>query len=128
MLNCYCVLTDLSKNRFGEIPPEVCEYTSMESLNCYYNVIKSIPEAITQLQLLTHLNLRSVLGWETPELFHFTVIICWSGKKIAKKYTPDLSGKRDLGSTSHTLCSVNHSHSWHLSLCPPDWKSVLAPH
>ncbi|KAJ8310503.1 hypothetical protein KUTeg_012368 [Tegillarca granosa] len=49
--------TDLSKNRFSEIPREVCEYTSMEKLNCYHNVIKVIPEAIVQLQALTHLNI-----------------------------------------------------------------------
>ncbi|XP_070172982.1 leucine-rich repeat and calponin homology domain-containing protein 1-like isoform X2 [Littorina saxatilis] len=49
--------TDLSKNRLSEVPSEVCEYSNMERLNCYHNIIKSIPEAIVQLQSLTHLNL-----------------------------------------------------------------------
>ncbi|XP_076453861.1 uncharacterized protein LOC143289000 [Babylonia areolata] len=49
--------TDLSKNRFSEVPTEVCDYCNMERLNCYHNIIKSIPEAIVQLQALTHLNL-----------------------------------------------------------------------
>ena len=55
----WCV-TDLSKNRLSEMPVEVCEYSNMERLNCYHNIIKSIPEAIVQLQALTHLNLRFV--------------------------------------------------------------------
>lgn len=42
------------------MPKEVCSYISMEKLNCYHNVIKSIPEAIVQLQALTYLNLRYV--------------------------------------------------------------------
>ena len=55
----FCV-SDLSKNRFGEVPTEVCDYCNMERLNCYHNIIKSIPDAIVQLQSLTHLNLWSV--------------------------------------------------------------------
>eukprot|EP00105_Crassostrea_gigas_P006334 XP_011420232.1 PREDICTED: leucine-rich repeat and calponin homology domain-containing protein 2 isoform X7 [Crassostrea gigas] len=49
------VSIDLSKNRFTEIPPEIFEYRSAECLNCYYNAIKFVPEALLQLQNLTHL-------------------------------------------------------------------------
>uniref|UniRef100_A0A8C9ZH61 Leucine rich repeats and calponin homology domain containing 2 n=1 Tax=Sander lucioperca TaxID=283035 RepID=A0A8C9ZH61_SANLU len=56
---------DLSKNRLTEIPPEVCLFAPLESLNLYHNCIKCIPEAIINLQMLTYLdvsrNLLSVL-------------------------------------------------------------------
>ncbi|BFZ06102.1 hypothetical protein BsWGS_09141 [Bradybaena similaris] len=51
------VLVDVSRNRLIEVPHEVCEYLYVTRLNCYHNVIRSIPEAIRQLQNLTHLNL-----------------------------------------------------------------------
>lgn len=53
-----CFHSDLSKNRFGEIPPEVCMFAPLESLNLYHNCIKMIPEAIVNLQMLTYLNVR----------------------------------------------------------------------
>uniref|UniRef100_A0A8P4KLP4 Leucine-rich repeats and calponin homology (CH) domain containing 2 n=1 Tax=Dicentrarchus labrax TaxID=13489 RepID=A0A8P4KLP4_DICLA len=56
---------DLSKNRLTEIPPEVCLFAPLESLNLYHNCIKCVPEAIINLQMLTYLdisrNLLSVL-------------------------------------------------------------------
>ncbi|GAB1600914.1 leucine-rich repeat and calponin homology domain-containing protein 4-like isoform X2 [Argonauta hians] len=51
------VYADISKNRFTEIPPEVGEYASLERLNCYHNLIRTIPENVGHLQVLTHLNL-----------------------------------------------------------------------
>uniref|UniRef100_A0A8C2HX13 Leucine-rich repeats and calponin homology (CH) domain containing 2 n=1 Tax=Cyprinus carpio TaxID=7962 RepID=A0A8C2HX13_CYPCA len=48
---------DLSKNRFCEIPPEVCIFAPLESLNLYHNCIKVVPEAIINLQMLTYLNI-----------------------------------------------------------------------
>ncbi|XP_052216760.1 serine-rich adhesin for platelets-like [Dreissena polymorpha] len=51
------ISADVSKNRLSELPKELCSYISMEKLNCYHNVIKSIPECIIQLQALTFLNL-----------------------------------------------------------------------
>ena len=52
------LLSDLSKNRFTEIPREICEYRSIERIRCYNNIIRIIPEALVQLQALAHLNLR----------------------------------------------------------------------
>ncbi|KAM8835311.1 leucine-rich repeat and calponin homology domain-containing protein 2 isoform 5-T5 [Synchiropus picturatus] len=56
---------DLSKNRLSEIPPDVCLFAPLESLNLYHNCIKFIPEGIINLQMLTYLdisrNLLSVL-------------------------------------------------------------------
>eukprot|EP00106_Octopus_bimaculoides_P006903 XP_014774345.1 PREDICTED: leucine-rich repeat and calponin homology domain-containing protein 4-like isoform X8 [Octopus bimaculoides] len=51
------VYADISKNRFTEIPEEIGEYASLERLNCYHNLIRSIPENVGHLQVLTHLNL-----------------------------------------------------------------------
>ncbi|XP_014664562.1 PREDICTED: leucine-rich repeat and calponin homology domain-containing protein 3-like isoform X6 [Priapulus caudatus] len=51
------VLADLSKNRLSEIPEVVCEYWSLESMTCYCNNIRVIPDAVTNLQYLTRLNL-----------------------------------------------------------------------
>ncbi|XP_052412373.1 leucine-rich repeat and calponin homology domain-containing protein 2 isoform X1 [Carassius gibelio] len=48
---------DLSKNCFGEVPPEVCMFSPLESLNLYHNCIKVVPEAIINLQMLTYLNI-----------------------------------------------------------------------
>lgn len=50
---------DLSRNRLSELPPEVCHFAPLESLNLYHNCIKSVPEGIVNLQMLTYLNVRS---------------------------------------------------------------------
>ncbi|XP_021059005.1 leucine-rich repeat and calponin homology domain-containing protein 1 isoform X3 [Mus pahari] len=51
------VQADLSKNRLVEVPMELCQFVSLEILNLYHNCIRVIPEAIVNLQMLTHLNL-----------------------------------------------------------------------
>uniref|UniRef100_A0A671R8E0 Leucine-rich repeats and calponin homology (CH) domain containing 2 n=1 Tax=Sinocyclocheilus anshuiensis TaxID=1608454 RepID=A0A671R8E0_9TELE len=48
---------DFSKNHFCEIPPEVCTFAPLESLNLYHNCIKVVPETIINLQMLTYLNI-----------------------------------------------------------------------
>lgn len=58
----YSCLADLSKNRLTEIPPEVCLFAPLESLNLYHNCIKCIPEAIINLQMLTYLDIRWVIA------------------------------------------------------------------
>lgn len=54
----FSLFVDLSKNRFSEVPKEVCDHAMLEELNCYHNVIKAIPESIGRLQNLTFINLR----------------------------------------------------------------------
>ncbi|KFV60435.1 Leucine-rich repeat and calponin homology domain-containing protein 1, partial [Tyto alba] len=49
--------SDLSKNRLTEVPTELCNFVSLETLNLYHNCIKIIPDAIVNLQMLTYLNL-----------------------------------------------------------------------
>ncbi|XP_078470192.1 LOW QUALITY PROTEIN: leucine-rich repeat and calponin homology domain-containing protein 1-like [Lampetra planeri] len=54
---------DLSRNRLSEVPLDVCHYVSMETLYLYHNCIKSIPDPLGNLQVLTYLNLsRNQLG------------------------------------------------------------------
>ncbi len=55
------LFSDISKNRYSEVPPSLCEYQSMEELNCYHNVIRILPQALVQLQSLVKLNLRYAL-------------------------------------------------------------------
>ncbi|KAK7486504.1 hypothetical protein BaRGS_00022305 [Batillaria attramentaria] len=87
---------DLSKNRFSEVPPEVCDYSSMERLNCYHNIIKSIPEAIIQLQALTHLNLSrnqlTVLPVSLCALTSLEVLLASNNKLVS---LPEEIGKLD---------------------------------
>lgn len=56
--SCCCHDADLSRNRFTEVPVDICNCGSVERLNCYHNVIKSLPDAMIQLQNLVYLNLR----------------------------------------------------------------------
>ncbi|XP_028654003.1 leucine-rich repeat and calponin homology domain-containing protein 4 isoform X2 [Erpetoichthys calabaricus] len=48
---------DLSKNRLSELPEEVCQFISLESLSLYHNCARSIPEAVCNLQALTYINI-----------------------------------------------------------------------
>lgn len=54
----YICFSDLSRNRFTEIPSDVWLFAPLETLNLYHNCIKTIPEAIKNLQMLTYLNIR----------------------------------------------------------------------
>ncbi|KAG8197393.1 hypothetical protein JTE90_013514 [Oedothorax gibbosus] len=51
------IKADLSKNRLSEVPEEICFCPLLEDLDCYGNVIRSIPEVIINLHSLAHLNL-----------------------------------------------------------------------
>lgn len=50
-------VSDLSKNRFSELPEEVSEFLFLERLVCYHNAIKHIPDTISSLQCLNFLDL-----------------------------------------------------------------------
>ncbi|XP_048087122.1 leucine-rich repeat and calponin homology domain-containing protein 2 isoform X4 [Alosa alosa] len=77
---------DLSKNRFTEIPPEVCLFAPLEALNLYHNCIKCIPEAIVNLQMLTYLNIsRNLLSTLPKYLFNLPlrVLVVSNNKLVA---------------------------------------------
>ncbi|XP_076828997.1 leucine-rich repeat and calponin homology domain-containing protein 4 isoform X2 [Brachyhypopomus gauderio] len=48
---------DLSKNRLCELPEELCQFISLETLSIYHNCVRSVPSSLCQLQALTYLNL-----------------------------------------------------------------------
>ncbi|KAL7875898.1 hypothetical protein AOLI_G00108610 [Acnodon oligacanthus] len=48
---------DLSKNRLCELPEELCQFISLETLSIYHNCVRSLPASLCQLQALTYLNL-----------------------------------------------------------------------
>lgn len=63
------VVVDLSKNRFSEVPSEICEFYLLERLDCYHNTIRSIPDSVITLHSLTYLDLsRNQLTSVSPVL------------------------------------------------------------
>ncbi|XP_035266356.1 leucine-rich repeat and calponin homology domain-containing protein 2-like isoform X3 [Anguilla anguilla] len=88
---------DLSKNRLTEIPPEVCLFAPLESLNLYHNCIRAVPEAIINLQMLTYLNIsRNLLSTLPKYLFDLPLkVLVVSNNKLIS--VPEEIGKcRDL--------------------------------
>ncbi|XP_063786778.1 leucine-rich repeat and calponin homology domain-containing protein 4 isoform X2 [Pseudophryne corroboree] len=48
---------DLSRNRFSEVPGDLCHLVSLEYLNLYHNCLRSLPPSLSNLQVLTYLNI-----------------------------------------------------------------------
>ncbi|XP_053329623.1 leucine-rich repeat and calponin homology domain-containing protein 2 [Spea bombifrons] len=88
---------DLSRNRFTEIPPDICMFAPLETLNLYHNCIKCIPEAVRNLQMLTYLNIsRNLLSTLPKHLFDLPLkVLVVSNNKLVS--IPEEVGKlRDL--------------------------------
>ncbi|XP_060519079.1 leucine-rich repeat and calponin homology domain-containing protein isoform X2 [Cylas formicarius] len=51
------VIADLSKNRFTELPDIITGFYFLERLQCYHNSIRTLPDAISNLQCLSFLDL-----------------------------------------------------------------------
>ncbi|XP_016111932.1 leucine-rich repeat and calponin homology domain-containing protein 4-like [Sinocyclocheilus grahami] len=65
---------DLSKNRLCEVPEEVCQFVSLETLSLYHNCVRSLTPSLCQLQALTYLNLRYT---HTPPQIHMVLsVVC----------------------------------------------------
>ncbi|XP_068107014.1 leucine-rich repeat and calponin homology domain-containing protein 2 isoform X2 [Hyperolius riggenbachi] len=84
---------DLSKNRFTEIPHDVCLFAPLETLNLYHNCIKCIPETIKNLQMLTYLNIsRNLLSTLPKYLFDLPLkVLVISNNKLVS--IPEEVGK-----------------------------------
>ncbi|KAM7365966.1 hypothetical protein PAMP_015441 [Pampus punctatissimus] len=48
---------DLCKNRLCELPEELCQFISLETLSLYHNGMRSLSSSLGNLQALTYLNL-----------------------------------------------------------------------
>ncbi|KAJ8008024.1 hypothetical protein DPEC_G00100440 [Dallia pectoralis] len=60
---------DLAKNRLGELPEELCQFISLETLSLYHNCVRSLTSSLCQLQALTYLNLsRNLLSSLPPSV------------------------------------------------------------
>lgn len=55
---CHVLSSDLSKNRLCELPEELCQLMSLETLSLYHNGMRSLSSSLSNLQALTYLNLR----------------------------------------------------------------------
>lgn len=53
-------LSDLSRNRFTELPDEVTGFLFLETLLLNQNVLRSIPDTVRSLSCLSFLDLRWV--------------------------------------------------------------------
>ncbi|KAL6083972.1 hypothetical protein STEG23_002491 [Scotinomys teguina] len=84
---------DLSRNRFTEIPSDVWLFAPLETLNLYHNCIKTIPEAIKNLQMLTYLNIsRNLLSTLPKYLFDLPLkVLVVSNNKLVS--IPEEIGK-----------------------------------
>ncbi|KAM9312411.1 leucine-rich repeat and calponin homology domain-containing protein 4 [Gastrophryne carolinensis] len=74
---------DLSRNRFSELPAELCQLVSLEVLNLYHNCLRSLPPCVSNLQSLTHLNIsRNLIASLPPYLCRLplTVLIASNNK------------------------------------------------
>ncbi|XP_040886747.1 leucine-rich repeat and calponin homology domain-containing protein 4 [Toxotes jaculatrix] len=66
---------DLSKNRLCELPDELCQFISLETLSLYHNGMRSLCSSLANLQALTYLNLsRNLLSSLPPSVFQLPLL------------------------------------------------------
>ncbi|XP_026173768.1 leucine-rich repeat and calponin homology domain-containing protein 4 isoform X2 [Mastacembelus armatus] len=66
---------DLSKNRLCELPEELCQFISLETLSLYHNGMRSLSSSLANLQALTYLNLsRNLLSSLPPSVFQLPLL------------------------------------------------------
>ncbi|GAB6020825.1 hypothetical protein CHUAL_003480 [Chamberlinius hualienensis] len=99
------VYADLSKNRLSELPHEICDYLSLERIDCYNNVIRNVPEDITYVQCLTHLNLsRNQLTTLPSALCHLQKL-----QVLIASHNKLVSLPEEIGLLSHELMELDVS-------------------
>ncbi|KAK2900266.1 leucine-rich repeat and calponin homology domain-containing protein 4 isoform X1 [Channa argus] len=66
---------DLSKNRLCELPEELCQFISLETLSLYHNGMRILSSSLANLQALTYLNLsRNLLSSLPPSVFQLPLL------------------------------------------------------
>uniref|UniRef100_H2RVB3 Leucine-rich repeats and calponin homology (CH) domain containing 4 n=1 Tax=Takifugu rubripes TaxID=31033 RepID=H2RVB3_TAKRU len=81
---------DLSKNRLCELPEELCQFMSLETLSLYHNGMRSLSPSLSNLQALTYLNLsRNLLSSLPPSVFQlpFLRVLIISNNKLCSLST-----------------------------------------
>ncbi|XP_028984670.1 leucine-rich repeat and calponin homology domain-containing protein 4 isoform X2 [Betta splendens] len=66
---------DLSKNRLCDLPEDLCQFISLETLSLYHNGMRSLSSSLANLQALTYLNLsRNLLSSLPPSVFQLPLL------------------------------------------------------
>uniref|UniRef100_A0A1A8L372 Leucine-rich repeats and calponin homology (CH) domain containing 4 n=1 Tax=Nothobranchius pienaari TaxID=704102 RepID=A0A1A8L372_9TELE len=66
---------DLSRNHLCELPDELCQFISLETLSLYHNGMRSLSSSLGNLQALTYLNLsRNLLSSLPPSVFQLPLL------------------------------------------------------
>ncbi|KAM3857745.1 leucine-rich repeat and calponin homology domain-containing protein 4 [Diretmus argenteus] len=66
---------DLSKNHLCELPEELCQFISLETLSLYHNGMRSLSSSMANMQALTYLNLsRNLLSSLPPSVFQLPLL------------------------------------------------------
>ncbi|XP_036002007.1 LOW QUALITY PROTEIN: leucine-rich repeat and calponin homology domain-containing protein 4 [Fundulus heteroclitus] len=66
---------DLSKNRLCELPEELCQFISLETLSLYHNGMRLLSPSLANLQALTYLNLsRNLLSSLPASVFQLPLL------------------------------------------------------
>uniref|UniRef100_A0A1A8HKL6 Leucine-rich repeats and calponin homology (CH) domain containing 4 n=1 Tax=Nothobranchius korthausae TaxID=1143690 RepID=A0A1A8HKL6_9TELE len=66
---------DLSRNHLSELPDELCQFISLETLSLYHNGMRSLSSSLGNLQALTYLNLsRNLLSSLPPSVFQLPLL------------------------------------------------------
>uniref|UniRef100_A0A3Q3X795 Calponin-homology (CH) domain-containing protein n=1 Tax=Mola mola TaxID=94237 RepID=A0A3Q3X795_MOLML len=64
----------LSKNLLCELPEDLCQFISLETLSLYHNGMRSLSSNLGNLQALTYLNLRNLLSSLPPSVFQLPLL------------------------------------------------------
>ncbi|KAF7657184.1 hypothetical protein LDENG_00030670 [Lucifuga dentata] len=66
---------DLCKNRLCELPEELCQFISLETLSLYHNGMRLLSPSLGNLQALTYLNVsRNLLSGLPPSVFQLPLL------------------------------------------------------
>ncbi|XP_073740228.1 leucine-rich repeat and calponin homology domain-containing protein 4 isoform X3 [Callorhinus ursinus] len=108
-------MTDLSRNRFPEVPEAACQLVSLEGLSLYHNCLRCLNPALGNLTALTYLNLsRNQLSSLPPYICQLPLrVLIVSNNKLGA-LPPDISA---LGSLRQLDVSGNELQALPAELC-----------
>ncbi|XP_055462635.1 leucine-rich repeat and calponin homology domain-containing protein 4 isoform X3 [Psammomys obesus] len=108
-------LTDLSRNRFPEVPEAACQLVSLEGLSLYHNCLRCLNPALGNLTALTYLNLsRNQLSSLPAYICQLPLRVLVASNNKLGALPPDISA---LGSLRQLDVSSNELQSLPAELC-----------